>query len=192
MSKVIYLTGAPASGKTTTVDEIEKRKESLFVWRYSKRLIEYMEIKYRSAFSHENLRSLSSAAVSAQDIADLDVMMIDFIRDSRAYGDVIIDSHAISYEVYGFRSTSFSINVITQLQINEIWVLFASPETIVSRTAVESKGRRIVTLEEARMMTELQSSLALTYGVVCGCPVYFFNTEIPQLEMYERMLKRLK
>ena len=50
----------------------------------------------------------------------------------------------------------------------------------------------MVTEEEARTHTALQSSVAATYGIVGGLPVYLFDTAVSQKELVTLLLARLQ
>jgi tRNA uridine 5-carbamoylmethylation protein Kti12 len=54
--KTIYLTGAPASGKTTASHELVKLISDIELWSYSDHLIRYIEETKNIASSHESLR----------------------------------------------------------------------------------------------------------------------------------------
>jgi adenylate kinase len=55
-------------------------------------------------------------------------------------------------------------------------VLRCDPDALVARVARDPRGRRDLGVELAREIQTLQEGLALTYGVVCACPVFVIDT----------------
>lgn len=131
--KVIYLTGAPASGKTTTVNNLLQMRNDIELWNYSQRLLDYLISYQAKEFSHRSLRQASAAIVRPEDIAAVDTMLIDFVAAWRGKKHVMIDSHPVTREDYGFRCTAFSTRQIQAISPDEIWVLYADPQTTVER-----------------------------------------------------------
>ena len=103
----------------------------------------------------------------------------------------VIDSHPVTKESYGYRITPFSMKLFVQLAPDEIWVLYASPEETRRRIADHDEGRPMITEEEARTHTGLQSSVPATYGIAGGCPVYLFDTAMGPKELVTLLQARL-
>ena len=191
MPKVIYLTGAPASGKSTTAQLLAEKVPELLVWEYGARLTEHVIARSRGVSSQTDLRAQSASVVTPEDVAEVDRELISFLESNRVDRHVLIDSHPVTKESYGFRVTAFSIEQLTRLAPDEVWVLYASPEETRRRIAKEDGGRPLVDEEEARMRTALQASVAATYGVIVGRPVYLFDTCLPREELVTRLVGRL-
>jgi adenylate kinase len=189
--KVVYLTGAPASGKTTTVQRLLDNRQDIELWNYSDRLMAFVNEKDSKKLTHSDLRHLSAAAVTPEDIVAVDNALIDFVLRSRADKHVIIDSHPVTREDYGFRCTAFSAEQILALAPDEIWVLYADPATIVKRIHMAGEGRKAVDIESAQMHTSLQASVAISYGISIGKPVYFFDSSSDQDALVSRLRSRL-
>ncbi|MFB6460854.1 hypothetical protein [Bradyrhizobium tunisiense] len=51
--------------------------------------------------------------------------------------------------------------------------------------------RRVVTGGRPRMHTYLQASIATSYGIAAGRPVYFFDSTANQDDLVQRLTKRL-
>jgi adenylate kinase len=139
-----------------------------------------------------DLRAKSAGVVTAEDIEAVDDLLIEFVQEKRDSSHIIIDSHPVTKESYGFRATAFSQDRIRQLSLDEIWVLYTAPEVAIKRIAKDAQGRPQITFVEAQFHTLLQSSVAATYGILAGCPVYFFDTDCVQSEIVERLAGRLK
>ncbi|MER9462202.1 ATP-binding protein [Mesorhizobium sp. M0387] len=179
MGKVIYLTGAPASGKSSTARLLADAIPGLLVWEYGARLTDHVRSRSAKVSSQDNLREHSSAVVTPEDVAQVDLALLDFVAANRASKNIIIDSRPVTKERYGFRITPFSLEQFNQLDPDEIWLLYASPEVTIARIEKDAAGRPMISEEEARMHTALQSSVAATYGMSAGAAIYLFDTSAP-------------
>lgn len=191
MPKVIYLTGAPAAGKSSTTRMMSKRLPGLLVWEYGARLTDHVKAKVADVAGQDDLRARSAGVVTPEDVAEVDQALLAFVEEHRSSNHVLIDSHPVTKEVYGYRITAFSLQQFQALRPDEIWVLYASPEETVRRIAANAGGRPMVTEEEARAHTLLQASVAATYGMSLRCAVYLFDTAAPHDELINRLVDRL-
>ena len=191
MPKVIYLAGAPAAGKSSTTRMLAEQVPNLLIWEYGARLTEYLKTRSLEVRSQDDLRFRSSGLVTPADVAAVDQLLAAFVQEHRLNQPVVIDSHPVTKETYGYRITAFSHDKIAQLTTDEIWVLFASPDETRRRIADEPDGRPMITDEEARMHTALQASVAATYGIITGAPVYLFDTAQPRKDLVDRLVGRL-
>lgn len=191
MWKTIYLTGAPASGKSSTTRLLAERVPKLAVWEYGSKLTEYVQSRTAAVSSQEYVRAQSAAVITPADVAAVDEQLVSFVSKRRGQEHVVIDSHAVTKERYGFRITPFSLRRFADLAPDEIWVLSASPETTTRRIAENSGGRPMVTEEEARAHTTLQSSVAATYAMSLGIPCYIFNTDGDRETLLSTLVERL-
>jgi adenylate kinase len=191
MAKVIYLTGAPASGKSSTTQLLKERIRDLEVWEYGARLTEHCFARSANITSQDDLRAQSSVVVTPQDVADVDMALLAFVKKHRGSRPVLIDSHAVTKESYGYRVTPFSLEQFGQLRPDEIWVLYAEPDETRRRIAADPGGRPQVSEEQARMHTLLQGSVACTYGMSIGCAVYMFDAAQPRDALITKLAERL-
>lgn len=191
MAKVIYLTGAPASGKSSTTRALAELVENLLVWEYGARLTAHVMVRNADVASQTDLRARSADVVTPKDVDDVDSALLAFVTENRGHHSIIIDSHPVTKEASGYRITPFSLERFAQLAPDEIWVLYASPDETRKRIGADDGGRPMVTEEEARTHTALQASVAATYGMSLGRPVYMFDTAAPRAELVERLAERL-
>jgi adenylate kinase len=189
--KTIYLTGAPAAGKSTTIQRLRRVCDNVEIWEYSRRLGDYISGRQSYQVSHNQLRSASAAVVSPEDIVAVDRMLVDFVGSMRGQKHIVIDSHPVTKEDYGFRCTAFSYEQIRSIKPDEIWVLYAHPAVTLQRIRASDDGRKPVDEEAAQMHTFLQASVATNYGISVGCPVYFFDSSFDQDGLVERLVGRL-
>lgn len=191
MPKVIYLTGAPASGKSSTTRMLAERLPDLQIWEYGARLTAHVKKRVEGVTNQDDLRARSAGVVTPEDVDETDGALLAFVNEHRGRRHVLIDSHPVTKEEYGYRITPFSLARFAQLAPDEIWVFYASPEETRRRIGTDSGGRPMVTEEEARIHTALQSSVAATYSTSLGRPVYLFDTETARGELVARLAERL-
>lgn len=189
--RTVYLTGAPAAGKSTTLQQLRGLVNDIEIWEYARRLADYIGSKRSQQVSHSELRSGSATIVSPKDIVAVDMLLLNYVTAARGKKHIIIDSHPVTKEDYGFRCTPFSQKQIKAIRPDEIWTLYADPITTIERVKAHGGGRKQVNEEEARMHTLLQANIATNYGISAGCPVYFFDSGSDQDSLVRRLADRL-
>jgi adenylate kinase len=191
MPKIIYLTGAPAAGKSSTARLLEKRVSNLEVWQYGARLTAHVRERQADVSGQDDVRRLSAKVITQEDVSAVDDELLTFVAERRGMKNVIIDSHAVTKESYGFRITPFSLQRFAVLAPNEIWMLYTNPDVAMARIAADAGGRPMIDAEQARMHTALQASVAATYGMSLGIAVHLFDSSGPQETLVDLMAERL-
>ncbi|MDP3634931.1 ATP-binding protein [Phenylobacterium sp.] len=191
MGKVVYLTGAPASGKSSTTRLLREGDPELLVWEYGARLTEHINGRSVGIVHQDQLRERSASVVTAADIEDVDRALLEFVATHRSTHNIIIDSHPVTKEAFGFRITPFSLEQFRRLAPDEIWLLYVSPKVTIERIANDPAGRPTVSEEDARLHTSLQASVAATYGISIGRAVHLFDGAGDRSELIARLQKRL-
>src|SRR5580698_7304074 len=107
MGKVTLLTGAPGTGKSTLRRSLEPCINGLQHFDYGELLLRCVE-RQGATLSYSELREQSSSVISPADVLATDEWVIAEIKRLRIVSDVIIDSHALTREEYGFRAIPFS------------------------------------------------------------------------------------
>ncbi|WP_166657245.1 ATP-binding protein [Azorhizobium sp. AG788] len=192
MAKVIYLTGAPAAGKSSTVARLREVEPSIQIFEYGAMLTEMVKERFADIRGQEDIRTHSALLIRPEDIVEMDRRLLAFVDEHRGRRTVLIDSHAVTKESYGFRITAFSTAQIRELNPDEIWVFFASPQETRRRISEAPGGRPLISEEEARMHTTIQASVAATYGIMAPSPVYLFDTEQDHDTLISQLQERLQ
>lgn len=119
--------------------------------------------------------------------------MIAEIGRLRGKSHVLIDSHALTRETYGFRSIAFSRRQLENLSLDAVIALRADPDELIARVKHDPGGRRELTAELAREIQILQESPCLTYAVVCACPAFVIDsTHLNAQEVADAAMRILK
>jgi adenylate kinase len=189
---VVYLTGAPATGKSSLTEFIAARVAPLRVLTYSKLLAEYISAQSGRSLEENELRKRSARIITPEDVAAVDQLMIDTVTRERTHSHVIIDSHPVTKETYGFRVTPFSIPLLHQVRPTLITVLYAEPDVVIERIKQNSQGRPMITPFESHFHNDLQASVALIYSINLGIPAYLIDTNKPRDEVAEEIINRLR
>jgi adenylate kinase len=190
--QVIYLTGPPATGKSSLTAALKQRVQLLEIFTYSQELAEFVNRKQSVSLTQDNLREQSAKVISPEDVERVDELLIDFVQTKRKESNIIIDSHAVTKESYGFRVTPFSIQKLSLLSPTMIFMLYTEPSVVRDRIERNSQGRPLISEFEASFHCELQADVALIYGISLGIPVYFLNSEAPIDDLVEQIYKRLR
>ena len=110
---LVYLTGAPATGKSSTSEKIAASVDPVKLFCYSKELRDYLNRKdAKTGFKETDLRTQSAGIITAEDVNAVDKKLINFVRKFRHSSHIIIDSHAVTKENFGFRVTPFSLSLL--------------------------------------------------------------------------------
>jgi|WetSurMetagenome_2_1015567.scaffolds.fasta_scaffold482153_2 adenylate kinase len=191
MGKAILLSGAPGSGKSTLRNALAARISGLEHFDYGQLLLR-CKLKEDSKISYEQLRKQSATIITPEDVATTDEWVISEIGRLRKKSHVLIDSHALTHESWGFRAIPFSKRQLEGLHLNVVLVLRCDPDTLIARVKGNPGGRRELTTELARDIQTLQESLCLTYAVICECPAFVIDTtQLTESEVADAAMQSL-
>lgn len=183
MGKVIYLTGSPATGKSTLCKNLEATVPRLLSYSYSKLLRDYVNERREKNIDEEDIRKNSSKIITKADVEAVDKWLIKDVQTKRDKAHVVIDSHAVTKESYGFRTISFGIEQLAQLNPDVIVCLYVSPMETKRRIVANPAGRPLPSEFEIALHVELQAALAAQYAFQLGKPCYLLDSSTDQDEL---------
>lgn len=189
--QVVYLTGPPASGKSSVREALNALVSPLQVFDYGEQLRAQVSRRLQGDVSYEHLRSQSAQLATPADISALDEHLIGWTETQRRTSHIVIDTHAVTREEYGFRATPFSLEQVKRLQPTLIFCLFVDPAITMERITSDPEGRRAVSEFEAGLHAGLQGSLAIIYSVAVGIPAYFVGSSIPPETLAQTIAARI-
>ena len=102
-------------------------KRSLEVYSYSKLLRGYVSRRSGNAIDEVGVRQRSANLITRTDVDAVDHWLIEQVRLNRADQHIIIDSHPVIKEDYGFRVTAFSPEQLQDLNQDAIVCLYVAP-----------------------------------------------------------------
>lgn len=182
MVGAIYLTGVPGTGKSSTLAALQHSVGfQLEVFSYSEHLGVHL------GRTREELRSESSTIVAKSAVSAVDRELADFVAANRATSIVVIDSHAVTDEDFGERAIPFHPAVLASLELDAIVCMTASAESIASRVAAHSAGRRMRTIQQIARAQDLQQAVAVSYSAELGIPLYVVEADAPLNEVRETL-----
>lgn len=170
-NEVVYLTGAPATGKSTTAHLLTSMVGAMTL-SYGELLTEQLAHRVKS---QSELRARSSQVIEPKEVRRADEEMLRRVRDGRKKSMVVVDSHALTKESFGFRAVPYSRGELEAMAFTWIICLYASPETIRRRISADSGGRPLPSRADLERHEQLQGSLALAYAHTLGIPVAFIE-----------------
>ena len=177
--QVIYLTGAPAAGKSSVAERLIQAITPLEVFNYGQEFTKYLSEKIKREVQQDKVRGESARLITPEDVASMDRILMEKVRTLRTRTHFMIDTHAVTKEDYGFRVTPFSLQQFAELRPTMIVVLYTSPDVAINRISDDPGGRPMITAFESGLHTAMQASVALSYGTSLGLPVYFLDGDKP-------------
>lgn len=190
MPQVIYLTGAPASGKSSISDSLKHRLPNMYIFGYAEELRK--TVRDRIKLSHNDIREKSSQVITRDDVSITDERLDQLVASKRESRDIIIDSHPITKESFGFRATPFSLSRLEGISPTLILCLYAETEVVRERIKKNPKGRPLVSEFECDFHSHLQASVAFSYGLQLNIPVYYLDSDRPLEEIVDVIVNILK
>ncbi len=189
MGIVIYLTGAPATGKSSLCKALAERISNLEFYSYSALLRDVVNQRMQTEIDESGIREKSSQVVTWDDVTATDRRLIDEINVKRRDRHLIIDSHPVTKETYGFRITPFTIDQLKQLAPDIVVCAYAPSIVIADRIRANPAGRPLPGDSDITLHVQLQASLAAQYGFQLNRPCYLLDTNASEDVVLQRFLE---
>jgi adenylate kinase len=176
VGKVIYLTGAPATGKSTLSAAVEKDVPGLIWYSYSKLLRDIINRHASEKINETTVRQKSGTVITRADIEATDEWLIAQVTAQRQNNHIVIDSHPVTKERYGFRVTPFTPTQLKKLNPDIIVCTYSDVDVLANRIRQDPVGRPLPSDFDIALHVQLQASLATQYGFLLECAVYLLDT----------------
>jgi adenylate kinase len=188
MGKVIYVTGAPATGKSTLCSTLAGPDSGISAFCYSERLRDHVRRETGKDLNETDIRQQSAQIVTAKHVEEVDDLLFQEVMHTRsADTHLLIDSHPVTKEFYGFRVTPFSAERLQALAIDTFICLYAAPDVLAERIRKNAQGRPLPTEFELSVHVQLQASVVAQYSVLAGRPCHLVDSNIAPEELASRV-----
>jgi adenylate kinase len=191
--KVILITGAAGTGKSTLVKSVLERARPFKRVDYGQLLLEHKARQSGHEMTYEKLRRDSGAVITPADVLAVDEWVIEQLPTWRSESNIIIDSHSVTKESFGFRVTPYSAQQLARIGFDMIVVLVADPAKLTLRIAANPQGRPGVNSFQSSFQVQLQAAIATLYAITCARPCFAVDTtELDAQELLEAVLNLLE
>ena len=175
---VFLLTGVPAVGKTTVAKKLAELIHPLEIISFGE-IILTARADERPSITHSELRRNPTSEATMRTIKKSSELLVSRLHELRTHANVVIDSHSVAKDRYGFRVSPDGISLLNRIGLRAVFVLHADYDEISRRLKADAEGRRAVTTADIAIHERLQDSVAISYGVATGCPVFVVNARTP-------------
>lgn len=174
--KTFLLTGVPAVGKTTLAKNLKKMITPIDVITFGE-VIQEVKQQRKQSVSYSEIRSNPTREATTYLIEEATKKLVKNVRLLKEKSHVLIDSHAVARDSYGYRATPDNYSFLQSIGYDGIFVLHGDHKEVAARVSEEADGRLTVSTEDVASHQALQDSVAIAYAIVAGCPVYFIETK---------------
>ena len=189
---IAYITGAPATGKSTLCERLALLPK-VHHFSYSARLREHVSRRVGRALTEVDVRESSAQLVTPDDVKAVDAALDAEIEDARRTGrHLLVDSHPVTKEQFGFRLTPFSADELAKLALDRLVCLYAAPDVLAMRIKNNPQGRPLPTDFELLTHVQLQAAVLAQYAVLSGRHCYLVDSDISREELEHQVARLLK
>lgn len=189
---IVLVTGVPGVGKTTLC------KFMVSVWPNDYVHISFGTLILRTLslnaewVTEPELRRAAASLVTHRTLTEATELLMVEVAEAQ-HRIVLIDSHAVSQDRFGYIVTPDGRTYFDRLQYGAIVQLQAAPPTILARSAPDVSGRQARNEKDIELHYVLQSAVSVGYSAASECPLYVVEAEEPVEsvgDMVHRLLQR--
>ena len=176
MRKVCLVTGTPGVGKTTLCSALARELPTRYQHISFGGLI--LKCLNEDGFggTEADLRRRVSQLVTAQVISRATDLLV---QETNADGNenlwLLLDSHAVSQDRFGFIATPDGPSYFQRLRYSAIINLFADPTEVLKRSNPDETGRQARTADDVATHANLQNAVTVLYSAFSACPAFFVD-----------------
>ena len=155
--KVVMLTGAAGTGKSTLAAECATQIRPLHKVDFGHLLLEAKRRQGYPDLTYDQLRTLSGSIITPEDVRAADSAFIESLPALRARINVLIDSHAVTRESYGYRITHYSFDNLRRISFDAIVITYCHPDAWLERVTQPSRTSRTLAVRGAEPQASSKS-----------------------------------
>jgi len=174
---VVYVTGVPGVGKSTLCRRLCDLRPNRYVHVSFGALI--LAAIGESGLTEKNLRESAASLVTSRVLRLATEKLIAEVDQSPAGILLLIDSHAVSQDRFGYVVTPDGPDYFGRLRYQAIIQLFASPTTVLAMSLPAASGRQARTARDIDVHFALQSAVSVNYAAANGCPLLLVDAGPP-------------
>lgn len=188
MGKVIYVTGAPATGKSTLCMTLASPGSGIDAFCYNERLRDYVRGRTGAYLDEADIRQQSAQIITSKHVQEVDSLLLREVTQARSSDrHLLIDSHPVTKELYGFRVTPFSAEILRDLEIDTFICLYATPNVLAKRIRDNAEGRPLPSEFDLSIHVQLQASVAAQYSVLTGRTCHLVDSDITLIDLVQQV-----
>lgn len=172
---VFLITGQPGVGKTTTCRILADTYPEFVSLSFGAIILDEVRREHPSA-EEAQLRHRVTALVT-RDVLNRATLTLRQAIAGLEGGWALIDSHAVSQDAYGFRSTPDGRSYFDKITYSAIINLYLSEELLLQRLEGDRQGRHGATVADLQRLFTLQAAASTLYCSLSECPLYYVNAE---------------
>lgn len=169
-------------------ENLHRLLPEVLVFTYSKELLARIMSNTDITATQDDLRRESSNIISRVDVERVDNQLLELANSCRGCQNLVVDSHPVTIEKYGFRVTPFSRDQLRRLAPDVIVCLYAEPDVIADRILKNAAGRPLPTHSELKLHTQLQCQMASIYAIETGAALFFLDAAYSPEELLDNFL----
>jgi adenylate kinase len=114
--------------------------------------------------------------ISQKDITEIDMLILQQLRKMAPTQNVIIESHAVNKDNYGFKINPFNTKMLSLISPDLLLMLYTSnPEDVYKRLLENDSGQEWKSPDDVYYCQMFQSMLALQYSILQGKELRFLD-----------------
>lgn len=187
MGKVIYVTGAPATGKSTLCRTLGA-DPTIRSFCYSERLRDHVNRQAGIDLDEADIRRQSAQVITSKHVDEVDALLQAEAKSCHTSSEhLLIDSHPVTKEDYGFRVTPFELQRLLDLEIDYFICLYAAPHVMAQRIKLDAQGRPLPSDFELAVHVNLQASVVATYSILSGRPCHLVDSSVDRMQLVQQV-----
>jgi adenylate kinase len=174
MSRLCYVTGVPAVGKSTVSNGLEQSFPDRYVHMgFGGILLDALR-ENGTTKSERDLRLDPGGIVTRALIDQATTILQRRVADAKTAW-TLIDSHAASLTREGYVATPDGNSFFRQLRYSAVVHLIDDPEAVLARSDTQNSGRLARTKRDVEWHSSLLVPISILYASYSSCPAFFVD-----------------